>query len=225
MSSWPLLCLLAQAAAVSATPAPTPAPPAAAPAETAPVPPPPPPPPAARARPLPPPPPVALTPFRLALTYVHVLSEDGELANPNSSTNAIGIDMAFPSNTYVRNHLGLGYEWASAGGVSARGFRIDLISLGYPIQLVTSQDNSFRLDLEPILTLVRGEIMFATEVPRTRTLSVESGFGLELSATIRHWFLSVQPGIDFRYWVYATNGSFTGFSRLFPLKVAVGHEF
>lgn len=230
MSSWPLLCLLAQAAAVSAPPAQTTAPPAAAPAETAPVPPPPPPPPppAARPRPLPPPPPppVVLTPFRLALTYVHVLSEDGDLANPNSSTNALGIDMAFPSNTYVRNHLGLAYQWESAGGVTARGFRIDLISLGYPIQLVTTQDASFRLDLEPILTVVRGEIMFVTEVPRTRTLSVESGFGLELSATIRHWFLSVQPlAIDFRYWVYGTNGSFTGFSRIFPFKVALGHEF
>jgi len=166
-----------------------------------------------------------LTPFRLALTYVNVLSQDGDLANPNASTNAIGIDMAFPSNTYVRNHLGLAYQWEGAGGVSARGFRIDLISLGYPIQLVNSQDASFRLDLEPILTVIRGEIMFATEVPRTRSLRIESGFGLELSATIRHWFLSVQPGIDFRYWVYSSVGSFTGFSRLVPLKVAVGHEF
>jgi hypothetical protein len=227
MASWPLLCLLAQAAAVSAPPpAQTPAPAAAAPAETAPVPPPPPPPPQARARPLPPPPPpVVLTPFRLSLTYVNVLSQDGDLANPNASTNAIGIDMAFPSNTYVRNHLGLAYQWESAGGVSARGFRIDLISLGYPIQLVTSQDASFRLDLEPILTVIRGEIGFATEAPRTRSLSVESGFGLELSATIRHWFLSAQPGIDFRYWVYSSVGSFTGFSRLFPFKVALGHEF
>jgi hypothetical protein len=223
MSSWALLCLLAQAA-VAPAPAP-PAPLATAPAETAPAPPPPPPPAAARPRPLPPPPPapVVLTPFRLSLTYVHVLSEDGDLANPNLSTNAVGIDMAFPSNTYVRNHLGLAHQWESAGGITARGFRIDLISLGYPIQLVTTPNASFRLDLEPILTVVRGEIMFVSNGPRT--LRVESGFGLELSATIRHWFLAVQPGIDFRYWVYSSVDSFTGFSRLFPLKVSLGHEF
>jgi hypothetical protein len=158
------------------------------------------------------------------LTYVHVLREDGELANPGLSTNALGIDMAFPSNTYVRNHLGLAHQWESAGGVTARGFRIDLISLGYPIPLLITETRSFRLDLEPILTVLRGEIMFVTGGPRT--LRVESGFGLELSATIRRWFLSIQPlAIDFRYWVYSSVGSFTGFSRILPLKVAVGHEF
>jgi hypothetical protein len=171
-------------------------------------------------RPAPPPPPV-VTPFRLSLTYVHVLREDGELANKDMSTNAVGIDMAFPSNSYVRNHLGLAHQWESAGGVSARGFRIDLISLGYPIPLVES---TVRLDLEPILTVVRGEIMFVEG--GQRLLRVESGFSLELSATVRHWFLTLQAfGIDFRYWVYTSNGSFTGFSRVFPLRVAIGHEF
>jgi hypothetical protein len=222
-----LLCLLAQAAPA---PAPAPAPGAAppgevAPAAAAPAVTPPPPPPAPRPRPVPiPPPPIVLTPFRLSLTYVHVLREDGELANPNLSTNAVGIDMAFPSNSYVRNHLGLAHQWESAGGVTARGFRIDLISLGYPIQLVTNPTGTFRLDLEPILTVLRGEIMFVSGGPRT--LRVESGFGLELSATIRHWFLTVQPlAIDFRYWIYSSVGSFTGFSRVFPLKIALGHEF
>src|SRR5206468_7295803 len=102
-------------------------------AETPPAPPPPPPP-----RPVPvarPPMPVPLSPFRLSLTYVHVLREDGDLANPNLATNAVGIDMAFPSNNYVRNHLGLAHQWETAGGATARGFRIDLISLGYPITL------------------------------------------------------------------------------------------
>ena len=116
------------------------------------------------------------------------------------TTNAIGIDLAFQSNTYVRNHLGLAHQWESARGYAARGFRIDLISLGYPIPLVTSK---VRLDLEPILNVLRGEIMFVND-GGGRLLRVESGFSLELSATVRQWFLTVQAfGIDFRYWVYS----------------------
>jgi len=162
-----------------------------------------------------------LSPFRLSLTYVHVLREDGDLANPNFSTNAVGIDMAFPSNNYVRNHLGLANQWESAGPYKARGFRIDLISLGWPIALVNS---TVRLDLEPILTVLRGELMFISG--DGRFLRVESGFSFELSATVRQWFLTLQPfGIDFRYWIWSTAGSVTGFSRVFPIKVAVGHEF
>ena len=43
-------------------------------------------------------------------------------ATPGMATNAVGIDMAFPSNSYVRNHLGLAHQWESAGAYSARGF-------------------------------------------------------------------------------------------------------
>ncbi|HEY7373145.1 MAG TPA: hypothetical protein VIF57_13365 [Polyangia bacterium] len=224
------LCgVLAQAAPAAAPPnatAPAQAAPPASGTEVTPLPPsPPPPPPAPRPAPAyhapPPPPPVLLSPFRLSLTYVHVLREDGELANPGLSTNAVGVDMAFPSNSYVRNHLGLAHQWESAGGVTARGFRIDLISLGYPITVMNS---AVRLDLEPVLTVLRGELLFVSG--GGRILRVESGFGLELSATFRQWFLMVQAfGIDFRYWVWTRAASVTGFSRVFPLKLAVGHEF
>jgi len=227
MSAWALFWLLAQAVPAGAAPAastampPAEAPAAPPPAEAAPTPPPPPPPrsPPPRMVPLPP----VVSPFRLSLTYVHVLRADGDLdlANPNTETNAIGIDLAFPSNTYVRNHLGLANQWESLNGVTARGFRIDLVSLGYPIPLVTS---TVRLDLEPILTVVRGELMFVTNGPRV--FRMESGFSLDLSLTVRHWFVTVQAfGIDFRYWVYTSGGSFTGFARIFPLKFAIGHEF
>ena len=170
------------------------------------------------------PPPAIVTPFRLALTYTRVLREDGDagLANPDMTTNAVGIDMAFPSNNYVRNHLGLAHQWEKLGSYSSRGFRIDLISLGYPIGLVSSPD--FRLDLEPILTVVRSEIMWVEG--GDRFLRLESGFGLELSATIRRWFVAVQPlAVDFRYWIWGGGESVTGFARVFPLRVAVGHEF
>jgi hypothetical protein len=229
MSPWALCWLLAQASAApvagtATTPAAAPA--APLPAEAEPTPPPPPPPPPPRPGPLPPrvvAPPPAMSPFRLSLTYVHVLHADGDrgLADPNTETNAVGIDLAFPSNTYVRNHLGLANQWESLNGVTARGFRIDLVSLGYPIPLVTS---TVRLDLEPILTVVRGELMFVTNGPRI--FRMESGFSLDLSLTVRHWFVTVQAfGIDFRYWVYTSGSSLTGFAQLFPLRFAIGHEF
>jgi len=229
-STWPLLWVLAQATPAAA-PAPAPDAPAVAPAT---APPPAPATPAAAATPAAPPPrtappprpvlvPVNETPFRLSLNYVRVVHEDGQLANPGYATNAVGIDLAFPSNTYVRNHLGLGHQWESAGTYTARGFRIDLISLGYPIPLASSAKSSFRLDLEPILTIVRGELMFVDG--GGRIFRMESGFSLELSAAVRRWFLAVSGGVDFRYWIYATSGSTTGFTRLVPLRVAIGREF
>jgi hypothetical protein len=190
-------------------------------ADAAPAGPPPPPP----AAPAPPPRPISQppvqTPFRLSLTYTRVLSEDGELTNDALTTNAIGIDMAFPSGSYVRNHLGLANQWESGpGGYSARGARIDLVSLGYPIELVRGV---VRFDLEPILDVVRGEIMFVDHGPTV--LRLEAGFGLDLSVTALHWFLSAEPAVDFRYLMHASGHTQTGFGRLFPLRVALGHEF
>ncbi len=163
------------------------------------------------------------SPFRLGLTYSHVIEEDGDLVNNSRATNAFGLDLVSPSSSYVRDHLGLAYQWESSEGYSARGFRIDLISFGYPIHLDDSP--KFRLDLEPILTLVRGEIMFVTG---GKFLRMESGFGLELAATWNHWFVDVQPfAIDFRYWIYSSNAptSRTGLGRIFPFRLVIGHEF
>jgi hypothetical protein len=159
--------------------------------------------------------------FRLALAYTNVLAQNGDLANGGMSTQALGLHWTFPSSTYVRNHLEIGEQWESKGAYSARGFRIDLISFGYPIHLV---EGELQLQLEPIITPVRGEIMFVDG--GDKLLRMEGGVGLEFSAASRGWFVAVQPlAIDFRYWVYSSAASRTGFSQLFPLRVAVGHEF
>jgi hypothetical protein len=165
--------------------------------------------------------PAGVSPLRLGLTYVHILHEDGDLTNNTLSTGALGLDWGFPSSRYGRTHMGLGYQSESQGPYSARGFRIDLISFGYPIRLV---DAEVRLELEPIVTLVRGEIMFIKG--GSTFLRMEGGVGLELSATFRQWFLGIQPlAIDFRYWVYSSARSQSGLGRVFPLRVAIGHEF
>jgi hypothetical protein len=219
LSLWAIL-VAQEGAGVGAEPASTPAAgapapsPVAAPAAGAGVP----------ESPLPPPERRPVSPFRLGLTYTRIFRQDGDLTAGEPSTNAIGIDMVFPSTTYGRNRLGLAHQWESTAGYSARGFRLDLISVGYPITLTGGRDH---LTLEPILTVLRGEVMFQNG--GGRFLRLESGFGLELSATIRRWFFAIQPlAIDFRYWVYASRGqprSQTGLGRIFPFKIAIGYEF
>jgi hypothetical protein len=182
-------------------------------------------------RPPPPPPPLLIrtgTPFRLALTYTHVLGESGDLANNGRSTDAVGLLFVSPSTTYVRDHFAIAHQWESAGTASARGFRIDLVSFGYPIRAVDTPDVSFVI--EPVLTAVRGEIMFVSGGGGGRFLRLESGVGLDLSVAYRHWFFSAQPlAIDFRYWFYGSSvfrpQSQTGLGRIFPLRLAIGHEF
>jgi len=178
----------------------------------------------------PPPPPARIgTPFRLALTYTHILSESGDrdLVNDQLGTNALGLVFVSPTTTYVRDHFAIAHQWESAGPYSARGFRIDLVSFGYPIRIVERAD--WRIDIEPIVTAIRGEVMFVNN-GGGRFLRLESGIGLELSATFRHWFLAVQPlAVDFRYWFYGSHElppqSRTGLGRIFPLRLAIGHEF
>jgi len=203
---------------------PSPAPAAAPPPATARTP-------SATPAPAPPPPaPPAVhpaTPFRLALTYTRVLAENGDLASNTLGTNAIGLLFVSPSTTYVRDHFAIAHQWESTGAYSARGFRIDLVSFGYPIRLVDAPEVHF--DIEPIITPVRGEIMFVSG-GGGRFLRLESGLGLELSVAFRHWFFAAEPlAIDFRYWRYGSQQfqpqSQTGLGRIFPLRLAIGHEF
>lgn len=165
-----------------------------------------------------------ISPFRLALTYTHIFRQDGDLVDGSPATNALGIDMVFPSASYGRSRLGISHQWEKSGAYSARGFRIDLISVGYPIVLVGGRD---RLILEPVLTVLRGELMFQ-DGSSNKLLRLESGFGIELSATIRRWLIAIQPlSVDFRYWVYGSvePKSRTGLGRILPFKIAVGYEF
>lgn len=173
----------------------------------------------------PPPPPAPLpgpsNRFRLGLAYTRVLGETGDLAHDDYKTQALALRWTFASSTYVRNHLELGEQWESAGPYSARGFRIDLISFGYPIRVV---DREVRFEIEPIITPVRGEIMFVNG--GGKILRMEGGVGLDFIVTARSWFVGVQPfAIDFRYWERTSTQSRTGFTQLFPLRITVGHEF
>ncbi|MDB4982440.1 MAG: hypothetical protein JWM82_3192 [Myxococcales bacterium] len=214
MTTLGLLAWIAAVAAEAPAPVPASSAPAPVPASSAP----------AYARPAPASPAPLAVPsnrFRLALTYTHVLYEDGALGNDSLTTQALGLHWTFASSTYVRNHFEIGEQWESAGGYSARGLRIDLISFGYPIHLV---EGEVQFSLEPIITPVRGEIMFPSGAKTF--LRMEGGVGLELLVASRGWYAGIEPvHIDFRYWVYSSAQSRTGFTQVFPLRVSVGHEF
>jgi hypothetical protein len=169
----------------------------------------------------PPPPPPVVTPFRLGLTYTNVIAEDGQLSNPDISTNAMAIDLAFASHNYIRNRLSLGHQWESAPNYSAKGFRIDLIAVGFPIPI---DAGPVRIVIEPVLTVLRAEIMFISG--GGRFARIESGVGIQLSVMYQRWFAGVEPlAIDFRYGVLTQDESRSGFGRLFPLRIMAGHEF
>ena len=159
--------------------------------------------------------------FRLGLSFLHVIREDGDFTAPGVQTSAAGLDFGFTSG-YTRTHLGLAHQWESAGNTTARGFRFDLIGVGWPIPLLVS--TPVRIHLEPILTVLRLQIMFASGNP-TR-FRLESGFGVMLSVAYQQWFLGLQPfAIDFRYLSATSDKKDTGLTRVWPFQIVIGREF
>jgi hypothetical protein len=153
---------------------------------------------------------------------MRVIREDGDFTVPGIQTSAAGLDFGFTSG-YTRTHLGLAHQWESAGNTTARGFRFDLIGVGWPISLL-GPSTPVRIHLEPILTVLRLQIMFASNNP-TR-FRLESGFGVMLSVTYQQWFLGLQPfAIDFRYLSATTDKKDTGLSRIWPFQIVIGKEF
>jgi hypothetical protein len=159
--------------------------------------------------------------FRLGLSFLHVIREDGDFTAPGVQTSAAGLDFGFTSG-YTRTHLGLAHQWEGAGNTTARGFRFDLIGVGWPIPLLVT--TPLRIHLEPILTVLRLQIMFASGTP-TR-FRLESGFGVMLTAAYQQWFLGLQPfAIDFRYLSATSDKKDTGLTRVWPFQIVIGREF
>jgi hypothetical protein len=60
----------------------------------------------------------------------------------------------------------------------------------------------------------------------TRVAKSDPDMVLDFLLTTRGWYLGIEPlHVDFRYWVYSSTQSRTGFSQIVPLRVAIGHEF
>jgi hypothetical protein len=162
--------------------------------------------------------------FRLGLVYTHLFGENGNLARPGPPANAIGVDLGFGLHPNIRYHLAIAHQWEGEGGYSARGFLLDLIALGFPIPLLQKE---VELHLEPMLRIVRGEILFPGDGSDHRTIfRIESGVAVQLTVAYRGWFLAFQPvALDFRYFAATTAEVRTGFASLFSLQVVIGYGF
>jgi len=175
-------------------------------------------------------------PFRLGIFYTHAFGQSGNLTKfilPNGGTGAglpspaaAGIDLGIGLGAYVRYHFGVGTEWESQGNYAAKGFRFDLITLGFPILVWANSDVA--IHVEPLVHLARGEILFQSKpmAANTSLFRIESGIAGAVSLVAHHWFVSLEPlSIDFRVFEANSQWVHTGFSQLFWVQLTAGHEF
>jgi len=175
-------------------------------------------------------------PFRLGIFYAHAFGQSGDLtrfilANGGNgpalpSPAALGIDLGIGLGAHVRYHFGVGTEWESEGNYAAKGFRFDLITLGFPILVWANSDVA--IHVEPLLHVARGEILFQSQ-PHTDDSSlfrIESGIAGAVSLVTHHWFVSLEPlSADFRVFEANSQWVHIGFSHLWWVQVTAGHEF
>ena len=167
-------------------------------------------------------------PFQMGFEFTHFLAEEGSLAYPHQSARSLGLHFVFREGRAIRQHFAFAHHWEKSGGVTRQGFRIDLLSLGFPILV---WDTGIRLEIEPVLRPIRGQILFE-ETPVNGTtdsrslLRFESGFALGLRATKGVWFMTFEPlSIDFRTIVATRSETRTGFSRIWSMAYTLGRDF
>ncbi len=162
-----------------------------------------------------------LPPFRLGLVFGHGFAPKDDLTF--GPPTAIGFDFGIGSGEHVRTHLGVAHAWENADGKSRKGFRIDLIQVGFPIPVLLAATS---IHIEPLLRVVRGEILFSTDGDGKVYFNVQSGFGVAATAAIEHWFVAFEPvSVDFRYFAATKDVSKTGFATLWWLQFTIGREF
>jgi len=176
-------------------------------------------------------------PFRLGLLYAHGFGQSGDLTRmitPGGgngtklpSPAVLGLDIGIGLGSHVRYHFAAGVEWEGQTGYAASGFRFDPITLGFPILAWENQDVA--IHIEPLVHLVRGEILFQSQPPNTKDSSlfrIESGFAGAISVVGHHWFVAVEPiSLDFRVFEANNQWVHTGFSHLWWFQITAGREF
>ena len=163
--------------------------------------------------------------FQMGFEAMHVFDEDGQLAHAGQSASSAGLRFVFREGRAIRQHITFAHHWEQDGAFSRRGFRLDLLALGFPIQVLTGE---FRLAVEPILRVLRGEVLFVSENagPSHALMRLQSGFALAVNAEYRSWFVSLEPlSIDLRYLALTQQETRSGLSRIWSLAFVLGREF
>jgi hypothetical protein len=167
-------------------------------------------------------------PFQMGFEFTQFLAEDGSLANRGNSARSIGLRFVFREGRAIRQHFAFAHHWEKSGDVTRQGFRLDLLALGFPIPV---WQGDVRLEIEPVLRPIRGQILFE-DTPSDGAsssqsmLRLESGFALGVRATKGLWFMMFEPlSIDFRTIVATSSETQTGFSRIWSMAFTLGRDF
>ncbi|HEY8923442.1 MAG TPA: hypothetical protein VIU64_03615 [Polyangia bacterium] len=182
--------------------------------------------------------PDAALPLRLGVFYGHAFGQSGDLTRNITfnggtsfqlpSPSVVGVDVGTGLGSHVRYHFGVGLEWEgqSQPNYAAKGFRIDLAGIGFPI-LVWSNEQ-VAIHVEPLLHLIRGEILFQSAPPGADTslFRIESGLAAAITVVTHDWYFGIEPfALDFRVFEANNKWVHTGFSHLFWFQLAAGYEF
>ena len=84
------------------------------------------------------------------------------------------------------------------------------------------------IHVEPLLHLIRGEILFqsAPSGVDESLFRIESGLGAAVTVVTHDWYFGLEPfALDFRVFEANNKWVHTGFSHLFWLQLAAGYEF
>jgi hypothetical protein len=174
-------------------------------------------------------------PFRLGVFYAHGFGQSGDLTHfigfnggvgPQLPSPAVvGVDLGIGLGSHVRYHFGVGMEWEGQDNYAAKGFRLDLTTLGFPIRVWSNE--TVAIHVEPLVHLIRGEILFQSS-PKTSQDSlfrIESGIAGAVTLVTRHWFVGLEPfSLDFRVFEANNEWVHTGFSHLFWFQLTAGRE-
>jgi len=182
--------------------------------------------------------PDAALPLRLGVFYGHAFGQSGDLTRNITfnggtsfqlpSPSVVGVDVGTGLGSHVRYHFGVGLEWEgqSQPNYAAKGFRIDLAGIGFPI-LVWSNEQ-VAIHVEPLLHLIRGEILFqsAPSGADTSLFRIESGLAAAVTVVTHDWYFGIEPfALDFRVFEANNKWVHTGFAHLFWFQLAAGYEF
>jgi hypothetical protein len=163
--------------------------------------------------------------FQMGFEGMHVIDQDGDLAHPGEQASSAGLRFIFREGRAIRQHLTFAHHWEQEGAISRRGFRLDLLSLGFPIPMLTG---AIRLSVEPVLRVFRGEVLFVSENagPSQALFRLQSGFALSLNGEYQNWFASLEPlSIDLRYLAISKAETRAGLSRIWSVAFVLGREF
>ena len=107
-------------------------------------------------------------PLRLGVFFGHAFGQSGDLTRNITGTggmsfqlpspSVIGVDVGTGLGRHVRYHFAVGLQWESQPNYAAKGFRIDLAGLGFPIAVWSNE--KVAIHVESLLHLIRGEILF-----------------------------------------------------------------